>query len=45
MFEMDMFDLEGIELLNYEKVKRTKSKDPVVLKFTFTEFDLNIEEN
>ena len=43
-WEMDLFNLDGIDLQNYEDVKIKGWGEQVTMQFIFSIFDLNLEE-
>jgi hypothetical protein len=38
---MDLFNLNAVDLVNYEEVKEARTKDPIFLQFLFSKFDIN----
>ena len=41
---MDLFNLDGIDLQNYEDVKTKGWGDSLTVQFIFSVFDLNLED-
>ena len=43
-WEMDLFNLDGIDLQNYEDIKTRGWGDSITMQFIFSVFDLNLED-